>query len=71
MAGVPPPPGQEPPAGSIPEARLVDLTGEGVGVYREPRAGVYAHVQWTVGGDKLTPVRLPQVALAVTDILGA
>lgn len=54
----------------IPEAWLVDLTGDQVGVYREPRTGTYARVQWAARGDVLTPLQLPQVTLAVTDIMG-
>ncbi|MEX2156155.1 MAG: Uma2 family endonuclease [Gemmatimonadales bacterium] len=55
---------------SIPEAWLVDLTGDRIGVYREPRADAYSLVHWAARGEILTPLLLPQVALAVTEILG-
>ncbi|SRR6266545_754122 len=54
----------------IPEAWLVDLTAERIAVHREPHAGRYTHVGSAGPGDFLTPVRLPDVTLAGTDILG-
>jgi hypothetical protein len=53
----------------IPEAWLVDLTAERIAVHREPHADRYAHVRSASPGDVLTPVHLPDVTLAVTDIL--
>jgi Uma2 family endonuclease len=53
----------------IPEAWLVDLTAERIAVHREPHAGSYAHVRSAGPGDLLTPVHLPDVTLAVSDIL--
>jgi len=54
----------------IPEAWLVDLTGERIAVHREPQAGTYAHVRSADPGDVLAPLHLPGVTLAVADILG-
>jgi len=54
----------------IPEAWLVDLTAERIAVHRQPHAGRYSHVRSAGAGDILTPVRLPDVTLAVSDILG-
>ncbi len=54
----------------IPEAWLVDLTTDRIAVYREPHAGRYGHLRSAGPGDMLTPVHLPDVTLAVTDILG-
>jgi hypothetical protein len=48
----------------------VDLTTERIAVHREPHAGRYAPVRYAGPGDILTPVHLPDVTLAVTDILG-
>lgn len=55
---------------AIPEAWLVDLSAERMAVHREPQAGSYAHVRSAGPGAILTPLHLPDVALAVTDILG-
>jgi Uma2 family endonuclease len=54
----------------IPEAWLVDLSAERIAVHREPHAGRYAHVGSAGPGDILIPVHLPDVTLAVSDILG-
>ncbi|MGH7699082.1 MAG: Uma2 family endonuclease [Gemmatimonadales bacterium] len=54
----------------IPEAWLVNLPAERIEVHREPRAGTYTRVRSLSRGDALTPVALPDVTLAVTDILG-
>ena len=55
----------------IPEAWLVDLTTDRIGVHREPHAGRYTDVRSASPGDILSPVRLPAVTLAVSDILFA
>ncbi len=54
----------------IPEAWLVDLMGEGVEVYRNPSPRGYQVVQRLGRGQHLSPQALPDLELAVDDILG-
>jgi Uma2 family endonuclease len=53
----------------IPEAWLVDLSAERIAVHHEPHAGRYTHARPAGPGDLLTPVHLPDVTLAVAEIL--
>jgi Uma2 family endonuclease len=55
---------------AVPEVWLVDLTAERIAVYREPQGDAYARIRSAGPGDVLTPLRLPDITLAVTDILG-
>jgi Uma2 family endonuclease len=54
----------------IPEAWLVDLTGDCVTVCRKPSAQVYQDVQRLQRGQSLFPEAFPDLVLAVDDILG-
>ena len=54
----------------IPEVWLVDLSGDGLEVYREPAAEGYRDVRRLRRGDAVTALRLPMVRLAVADVLG-
>jgi Uma2 family endonuclease len=54
----------------IPEAWLVDLTGDYVMVYRKPSVQVYQDVQRLQRGQSLSPEAFPDLILAVEDILG-
>ncbi|MDP3909966.1 MAG: Uma2 family endonuclease, partial [Gemmatimonadales bacterium] len=55
---------------AVPEVWLVDLTADRIAVYREPQGDAYARLRSAGPGDVLSPVRLPDITLAVTDILG-
>ncbi len=52
------------------EAWLVDLAGEAVEVYREPAPAGYRDVRRAGRGETVSPGALPDLALAVDDILG-
>jgi Uma2 family endonuclease len=54
----------------IPEAWLVDRTGDYIMVYRKPGAQVYQDAQRLQRGQSLFPEAFPDCALAVEDILG-
>jgi Uma2 family endonuclease len=54
----------------IPEAWLVDLTGERVIVCREPAAEGYQQVVEVRGETELRPQAFPDLALTASDILG-
>jgi len=54
----------------IPEVWLVDLNGEGVAVYREPRPGGYREVLTVRGSDRLSPQAFPELVLTPRQILG-
>jgi Uma2 family endonuclease len=54
----------------IPEVWLVNLPADRIDVYREPVAGQYASVRGLSRGDTLSPLRLPNIIFAATDILG-
>jgi len=57
-------------AAGIPESWLVDLPGQQIFVYREPRDGVYQQITAFKRGDTLTPLAFPDLKLAVDDVLG-
>ncbi len=54
----------------IPESWLVDLPGQQIFVYREPRDGRYQQIIVFKRGDVLTPLAFPDLKLAVDDVLG-
>jgi Uma2 family endonuclease len=54
----------------IPEVWLVDLGGDAMEVYRTPSAEGYQTRQALRRGERLTPLALPNLDLAVNDILG-
>ena len=54
----------------IPEVWLVNLPGDAVEIFRQPRAGRYTEVRTARRGDTVTPLQLSQPALRVDDILG-
>ena len=54
----------------ISEVWVVDLTGDAVDVFREPRDGRYTAMRTAHRGETLTPLALPQLGLRVDDILG-
>jgi Uma2 family endonuclease len=54
----------------IPEAWLVDLTGDYIMVYRKPTVQVYQDAQRLQRGQSLFPEAFPDLLLAVEDILG-
>jgi Uma2 family endonuclease len=54
----------------IPEAWLVDLTGDYIMVYRKPSVQVYQDVQHLQRGQSLSPEAFPDLIMAVEDILG-
>lgn len=56
-------------AGS-PEAWLVDLTGDGLTVYRQPASQGYGDVQPVQRGQPLVMTAFPDIALLADDILG-
>ena len=55
---------------SIPETWLVNLPGEQIEVYRNPRPEGYAATRTAGRGDHLTPLLLAHVTLRVDEILG-
>jgi Uma2 family endonuclease len=57
-------------AAGIPEAWLVDLGADAITVYRGPSANGYRDVITVTGGGTLRPLRLPDITIAVADILG-
>ena len=57
-------------AAGIAEAWLVDLPGDAVEIYREPRAGRYGDVRAARRGETIAPLAFPDVALRVDEILG-
>lgn len=54
----------------IPEVWLVDLGGECIEIYREPRAQGYQEVRRVRRGERLALHTFPDLDLAVTDLLG-
>ena len=54
----------------IREVWLVDLTGEGIEVYRGPSPAGYRDVRAFRRGERLSPGALPNAQIAVDDILG-
>ncbi len=54
----------------IPEVWVVDLAGEAVEVYREPAGNSYRQMRRLGRGETVSPEALPNLALAVDDILG-
>ncbi len=56
--------------GGISECWLVDLNAEVVEVYRRPVGGSYEERRIAARGDTVSPVAFPDVAIAVTNILG-
>ena len=56
-------------SGGVGEVWLVDLAAPAVEVYRRPEGGVYGEVQVVGGGEVLSPLAFPDVALAVADLL--
>ena len=55
---------------AIPEAWLVDLGADAITVYRAPRPERYSEVSTVTRVDTLTPLLLPDITIAVADILG-
>lgn len=55
---------------SIPESWLADLDRELVEVHREPSPDGYRSVRVARRGERLSPLALPGVELAVDEILG-
>jgi Uma2 family endonuclease len=49
---------------------IVDLTGDRLLVYRDPRDGVYQSVQALTREDTVQPLAFPELTIAVADILG-
>jgi Uma2 family endonuclease len=56
-------------AAGIPEAWLINLPRRSVEVHREPRDGRYQQVTIYRRGERITLVMLPEIAVAVDDIL--
>ncbi len=56
---------------AIPEVWLVDLAEERTEVYRQPSPRGYRDVRMIRRGELLTPLVLPELALAVNDVLGS
>lgn len=54
----------------VPEVWLVDLDQAAITVYRDPTSGGYRTLQTLRRGASLAPAALPDVELAVSDILG-
>jgi len=57
-------------AAGIPEVWIVNLVDQRVEVYRDPRPDGYATHTVHARGDSLAPASLPEVAIAVGEILG-
>jgi len=57
-------------AAGIPEAWLVDLGADAITVYRGPSPDGYRDVITVTGGGTLRPFLLPDITIAVDDILG-
>lgn len=55
---------------AVPETWLVDLPGDAVELYREPREGRYADVHTAPRGETITPLAFPDLRLSVDEILG-
>lgn len=54
----------------IPESWLVDLPGQQIFIYREPRDGVYQQVTIFKRGERVSPLAFPELQVAVDDVLG-
>jgi Uma2 family endonuclease len=54
----------------IPESWLVDLPGQQIFVYREPRDGEYRQITVFKRGATVSPLAFPDLKLAVDDVLG-
>ena len=55
----------------IPEAWLINLSGHAIEVYRQPGKDGYSEKKTYASGDQLAPLALPDISLAVAEILGA
>jgi len=55
--------------GDVAEYWIVDVDGRAIEVHRDPRAGVFTDVRRYVHGDVIRPVRFPEIAIAVGDVL--
>lgn len=55
----------------IPEAWLVDLQADRIEVYQEPGGGQYARVRMVTRGERLSPLRFPNLSVSVEEILGS
>lgn len=53
----------------IPEYWLVDLAGQRIEIYRDPRAGEYRQVRLVRQAERLAPEALPSLELSSSDIL--
>ena len=53
----------------VPEYWIVDVEGGGVEVYTEPADGAYKVMTRRTRGETLRPLELPDIAIAVVDIL--
>jgi Uma2 family endonuclease len=52
------------------EVWLVNLPGDAIEVYRDPRDGRYADVRTARRGETIAPLAFPDLTLAVSEILG-
>jgi Uma2 family endonuclease len=57
-------------ANGIPEAWLVDLTGDRIEVHRGPGPDGYREVRLATRGETITPINLPGIDINVDDVLG-
>jgi Uma2 family endonuclease len=55
---------------AVPEYWIVDLEGQAIEVYTEPKDGAYTSVVRRTSGEQIRLVRLPDVEVAVEDVLG-
>lgn len=55
---------------AIPEVWLVNLPADRIDVYRQPVAGRYASVRGVSRGERLSPLRLPDITIEAAEILG-
>jgi Uma2 family endonuclease len=55
---------------SVPEVWIADLTADVIEVYRQPSRGGYTDVRHASRGESISPIALPNLTLAVSDILG-
>lgn len=53
----------------VPETWLLDLQGEALEVHREPRSDGYALVRRCRSGERVSPLLLPDITIAVEDLL--
>jgi Uma2 family endonuclease len=57
-------------AAGIPEYWVIDVQGNIVHVFRNPRDGVYADQSAASSGESISPQEYPDVAIAVANVLG-